>query len=89
MTSSTEYSLHDAAVLSLRRRQGFRRHVRVYLMINLLLLAVWLSGAMSSGGWAPWFLFPLIGWGVGLGVQGWTTHVQERTLGQRQHLASP
>ncbi len=43
-------------------RLGFRVHLAVFVAVQLLLVAVWaLTGADH-----PWFLYPLLGWGVGL-----------------------
>jgi len=39
----------------------FYTHLAVCLCINVMLLFIWLF----TGGF-PWFVFPLLGWGVGL-----------------------
>lgn len=45
-----------------QQRTGLRIHVAVYAMVQLLLVATWaLTGADF-----PWFIFPLLGWGIGL-----------------------
>ncbi len=43
-------------------RAGRRAHLRVYLAVNLMLIAIW---ALSGAGpfWPAW---PLLGWGLGL-----------------------
>jgi hypothetical protein len=43
-------------------RLGFQIHLAVYVGVQLLLVAVW---ALTGAG-HPWFVYPLIGWGVGL-----------------------
>jgi hypothetical protein len=43
-------------------RAGFRIHATVFVAVNLMLVVVW---ALTGAGY-PWFLFPLLGWGVGL-----------------------
>lgn len=44
-----------------RRRKKFFEHLRVYTIINVFL--VFISLATDSD---PWFIWPLLGWGVGL-----------------------
>lgn len=44
------------------RRLGFRIHLWVYLAVNVLLVATW----ALTGGSFPWFIFPLLGWGIGV-----------------------
>jgi nitroreductase len=46
------------------RKRGFRIHLTSYIAVQTLLLAVW---ALSGGGY-PWFIFPLLGWGIGLAI---------------------
>ncbi|MEX0874387.1 MAG: 2TM domain-containing protein [Actinomycetota bacterium] len=51
------------------QKLGFRVHLGVYLSVNALLFVTWLltSGLGEEGGMGfPWFLFPLLGWGIGL-----------------------
>lgn len=70
---ATEQAQADAAR---RRRQelwtagnrtGFRTHATVFAAVNLLLFTIWLTTWLLAGGTSyPWFLWPLLGWGVGL-----------------------
>ena len=43
-------------------RAGFRIHATVYIAVQLMLVVVW----ATTGGGYPWFVFPLLGWGIGL-----------------------
>jgi class 3 adenylate cyclase len=51
-----------------RRRSGFetsfRIHLTVYLAVNLVLIAIW---ALTGGGYF-WPIWPILGWGIGLGA---------------------
>jgi hypothetical protein len=47
-------------------RIGFWVHATVYAAVNLMLFAIW---ALTGAGY-PWFVFPLLGWGVALAVHG-------------------
>ena len=57
-----KYGKLDAAKEQFKKskREGFRNHLRTYLIINgaLLLLNLFTDGL--------WFVYPLIGWGIGL-----------------------
>jgi hypothetical protein len=44
------------------RRRVFWLHASIYLAVNAALVAVW---ALVGGGY-PWFVFPILGWGIGV-----------------------
>jgi len=48
------------------RRRTFYLHLAVYAAVNVALIGIW---ALAGGGF-PWFLFPLMGWGIGLVAHG-------------------
>ena len=48
------------------KRRAFYLHLAVFLAVQLMLFGVW---ALAGGGF-PWFLFPLMGWGIGLVAHG-------------------
>jgi hypothetical protein len=50
------------------KRRTFYLHLAVYLAVQVMLIAIW---ALVGGGF-PWFLFPLLGWGVGVVAHGAT-----------------
>jgi class 3 adenylate cyclase len=43
-------------------RQGFRIHLTVYVLVNLLLIGIW----AASGGGYFWPIWPILGWGMGI-----------------------
>lgn len=47
-------------------RAGLLIHATVYVAVNILLVVVW---ALT---WTrfPWFVFPILGWGIGLAAHG-------------------
>jgi|1185.fasta_scaffold11050_4 hypothetical protein len=54
--------LRGRAVLSLRKKQEFRTHLFVYVVVNAALIVMWaVTGAHSF-----WPIFPMLGWGIGL-----------------------
>ena len=48
------------------RRRAFWLHGAVYVATNVALIVVW---ALVGGGY-PWFVFPIVGWGIGLAAHG-------------------
>jgi len=53
------------------RRRAFLVHLAVYVAVNLMLVGVW---AVAGGGF-PWFVFPLMGWGVGVVAHAATAYL--------------
>lgn len=47
-------------------RNGFVIHLAVYLAVNLLLFVIWAVTRSDQ----PWFVYPLLGWGVGITAHG-------------------
>lgn len=45
-----------------KKKQGFYHHLRAYLIVNAGLFLI----NLVTGGSEAWFLYPLIGWGIGL-----------------------
>ena len=43
--------------------RGLRQHITIYVVVNLVLFLI---DIFTPGG--PWFLWPLLGWGIGLGA---------------------
>lgn len=57
------------------QRKAFRIHLTVFLSVNLLIIVIWLLTWTVSGGTSyPWFLFVLLGWGIGLAAHWATVH---------------
>jgi hypothetical protein len=46
-------------------KTGFRIHFLVYLAVQVLLFAIW-ALTPHRGEVMPWFLYPLLGWGIGV-----------------------
>lgn len=59
-----------------RKRRSFRGHTQTFVVVNAFLFALWAIGFVTGGGGYPWFIFPLLGWGMGytfhaLGYRSW------------------
>jgi hypothetical protein len=54
--------LRKLAKRRVRARTGFLSHMLAYVIVNTGLILIW----RFSGASYPWFIWPLLGWGVGL-----------------------
>jgi hypothetical protein len=61
---------------------GFYLHLATYIIVNLMLIFIW---HFATGGGYQWFVWPLMGWGIGvllhgLGVFVFTGSLMERMI---------
>ncbi len=56
------------------RRQELRTHATAFVLVNLILVAIW----AASGAGYFWPVWPLLGWGIGL-VKHWMRTAPSRT----------
>ncbi len=63
----------EAAVERVKAKRDFRRHVVVYVVVNLFLIGIW---ALGDGGFF-WPIFVILGWGVGLLINGWDAYFKK------------
>jgi hypothetical protein len=81
MTDDAE--LHRLAMRRADMKLGFRSHVFVYAIVNAGLAAINLA---TSPGYL-WFVWPLIGWGIGLAAHAAAVyldgeHIRERMIAE-------
>jgi hypothetical protein len=69
-----------------RQRKGFRIHAIVFVAVQVLLVAIWALQWRLGGTSEPWFLYALVGWGVGLAAHYAVTRDRE---GKRDAPAAP
>lgn len=62
-----ERELRQRAVKRLEDKRGLAAHALAYVMVNLLLIAIW----ATTGASFFWPVFPLFGWGIGLAFHTW------------------
>ncbi len=55
-------------------RQDFREHLRSYLMVMALLVAIW---ALTGAGYF-WPIWPILGWGIGVASHASAVHRPHR-----------
>ncbi|MEY2451295.1 MAG: hypothetical protein QOD92_869 [Acidimicrobiaceae bacterium] len=59
-------AFREAEAKQILRRRVFLLHLSIYLTTNLSLIVIW---ALTGAGY-PWFVFPILGWGIGLVAHG-------------------
>ncbi|MBL7256363.1 DUF1707 SHOCT-like domain-containing protein [Paractinoplanes lichenicola] len=47
-------------------RLGVRIHLAAYLAMAVLVTGIWLTIALAAGVWYPWFVWPVLGGGLGV-----------------------
>lgn len=59
-----------------KARVAFRRHLYIYLAVNLLLWLIWFIPQMflTTPMTFPWPIYPTFGWGIGLAFQAVSTY---------------
>jgi hypothetical protein len=65
-----EDTLRAEAIERLKKRSDFWAHFAAYVLVNVLIIAVWF--VVSDGGFF-WPVFPLLGWGIGVFFHAWDT----------------
>ena len=58
-----EQQRYERARARVKALKGFYTHATIYVIVNIFLFLIDL---LTGGGW--WFYWPLLGWGIGLGV---------------------
>lgn len=61
----------ELAYQRLQRKRSARTHLAVYLIVNVMLVAIW---ALSGGGYF-WPVWPILGWGIGLAFHWWGAYM--------------
>lgn len=69
LTQNEESELRAKAIARLEKKRDFRIHLCIYSLVNLLLVGIW---AVSGGPF--WPIFPILGWGIGLGAHAWDVY---------------
>jgi hypothetical protein len=61
-----ENDLEEVAKKRVQTRMGFIIHLTMYLAMNVGFIAIW----YLTGRGYPWFMWPAIGWGIGIIAHG-------------------
>lgn len=62
-----DHELRELAVKRLSAKRGLVAHTIAYVLVNVLLVAIWLT----TGADFFWPVFPIFGWGIGLAFNAW------------------
>jgi hypothetical protein len=59
-----------AAIRRLKAKRAFAMQAALFVLVNILLVAIW----ASTGRGYFWPIWPFLGWGIGLAFFGWSVH---------------
>ena len=65
----TDEELYQLATKRLALKKAFFIHLVIYIAVMLLLVVINLSFSSTL-----WFIYPLLGWGIGVAIHGFTTY---------------
>lgn len=66
-------TVRSMAIARLKKQSDFKVHLLVYALVNACLVVVW---AMTGAAFF-WPVFPMIGWGIGVVLNGWDAYRRE------------
>ena len=72
-TPASESDLRAAAIQRLKKKQDFRAHLLVYVLVNAFLWAIWV---LTDPGGHPWPVYPMAGWGIGVVANAWDVYAR-------------
>jgi hypothetical protein len=70
----TDADLREEAVKRLNKKREFNAHLVSYILINLVVWAIWGVIFAVSGVRFPWPAFVTLGWGVGVAFHAWDVY---------------
>ena len=77
MDQAQDQQRYERARKRAKELKDFYTHAIVYVLVNI---GLFLINLLTGGGW--WFYWPLIGWGVGLGVHALSVYGFSGAFGQ-------
>ena len=66
MDDFAQAAFREREAREILRKRAFYVHLSIYLAVQVMLIGIW---AMTTAGY-PWFIFPMLGWGVGIAAHG-------------------
>ena len=66
MDEFAQAAFREREARQILKRRTFYLHLAIYVAVNVMLIGIW---ALAGGGF-PWFLFVVLGWGVGIVAHG-------------------
>ncbi|HLW16471.1 MAG TPA: 2TM domain-containing protein [Actinomycetota bacterium] len=80
MGVTEDKELRSRALAALKKKHDFRSHVVAYVVINAMVIGIW---AVTGAGFF-WPVFPILGWGVGVILNGWDVYSKQPSEQQVQ-----
>lgn len=74
--------LEQVAKQRVQARAGFVIHVSMYLVMNVGMFVIWLL----TGSGYPWFVWPLLGWGIGILAHAVTLAIGPGSAAERRAI---
>jgi hypothetical protein len=82
MTQMSEEEMRKIATGRVQAKKGFYTHLTAYIIVNLMLIAIWyFTGAAHF-----WPMWVLIFWGVGLVINGVTVFLRHDTGWEKREV---
>jgi 2TM domain-containing protein len=70
VSANGEQALREHAIERLKKKRDFRTHLFIYVAVNCALVVIW----AATGADFFWPIFPIVGWGVGVGANAWDVY---------------
>lgn len=77
----SEEEIYEEAKKRVENKKGFFVHLTVYVLVNIFLVIIW---AVTNPGGYPWFIWSIIGWGIGIVIHCLNVFVFDRRTGWEQ-----
>ena len=77
LVANTPEALREQALRRLKKRRDLRTHLFVYVLVNVVVWAIWLVIAVNSHSWWPWPVFLTLGWGIGVVMNVWDVYLRK------------
>ena len=69
-TPTDREHLRELALERIQKKREFHAHLLAYVLVNAMLVGIW----AVSGSSFFWPVFPIMGWGIGIGFHAWDVY---------------
>lgn len=81
-------NLDDKVWKMAQKRVSFRRHLIVFILVNIALIVIWYLSwdrTKERGVLTYWFLYTLCGWGIGLVIHYWNAYHDDESSVEKEY----
>jgi 2TM domain len=71
-SAQSEAEIREQAIQRLKKKRDFRTHIVIYCIVNAALVGIWAITSGADGFF--WPIFPILGWGIGVGANAWDVY---------------